>query len=118
MNPRHNSIRIWTDYVDERVTLALAALDEDCIVVEKDDGYLIAHERPVSLLPLVMWTLEAMDVPILGIKTMRFNDDEESVYEEVQFPESFSTVYRSVSNIASVALQFMSALSNQLNDSE
>ena len=113
MNPRHNSIRIWTDHVDEKITLALAALDEDCIVIEKEDGYLIAHEYPVGLLPVVMWTLESMDVSIHGIKTQRFDEDKEAIYEEVQLPESFSTVFKTVSGVTSTVLQFISDLARQ-----
>lgn len=101
MKDEHNSIRIWTDKVDEKITLALAALEEDCFVVEMENGYVIVCNQPVSLLPLVLWTLDEMDCKIEGMRTLRYCDNGEAVYNDLLLPEAFTSVMNTISTIAS-----------------
>jgi hypothetical protein len=111
MSNPHNSIRIWTEKVDETITLALAAVDENCFVIEKTDGYIVVCDHPVSFLPLVLWALDEMDCNIEGMRTMRYCDVEDSIPDDHQIPESFASVIRTISAIASTVSQFVTIAS-------
>ncbi|MGY5880896.1 MAG: hypothetical protein RTV31_11635 [Candidatus Thorarchaeota archaeon] len=111
MSKPHNSIRIWTENVDETITLALAAVDEDCFVIEKSDGYVVVCDQPVSCLPLVLWTLDEMECIIEGMKTMRYCDIEDAIPDDHQIPESFTSVFKTISAIASTVCHLVTLAS-------
>ena len=100
MNHKHNSIRIWTDRVDSKTTMALASLEDDCFVVELEDGYVVVLDQPVSLLPLILWSLDELDCKIEGLRTLRYCDVGEQVYNNSLIPESFSSIMTTISTLA------------------
>ncbi|TFG26446.1 hypothetical protein EU528_14380 [Candidatus Thorarchaeota archaeon] len=103
----HNSIRIWTEKVDETITLALATVDEDCFVVEKIDGYIVVCDHAMSHLPLVLWVLDEIECNIVGIATMRYSNVDDEPPDDPQIPESFASVFKTISTIASTVSQFV-----------
>lgn len=75
----HNAIRIRTMDISDEIAVSLASIDDDVIVVQVEEGYLILCDEVFNLLPDAIRLLLEHDVDIEGVDTETFEKGEDSL---------------------------------------